>query len=307
MADVDLRRLRYLVVLARERHFGRAAEALGISQPSLSQGIARLEREVGAPLVDREQRPVDLTPAGRALVHGAAPALKALDRAVRAARRTAGARHRLVLAVPRVEFALHPAVRGLLTRTRERLPGWEVQLSPLLTREALDALREGSADAAVVYTSVDLDDVEVTPLFHDEPVVIMPAGHRLARREGVTIADLAAETIVTWSPREMPSVAEAIEAACRREGFVPRLAEAPPEPGALGGMVADGVGVALVSGVWARGWRGGDLVARPLTRPRIVLSVVLVWPREADGPAVRALAAAAQAGAGGLSAPSPAP
>lgn len=293
MADVDLRRLASFVVLARERHFGRAATALGIAQPSLSQQMARLEDEVGVRLIDRASRPVRLTPAGLALAEGAAPGLLALDDAVATARRTAGGNRTLRVALPRTEYARHPALADLLVRVRAALPDHRIALRPLLTVEALAALRAGEVDAAIVYSAVDMDDIEVRPLFHDEPVVIMPPGHRLADSDGVALSDLAGETLVCWSRDVMPSVRDDVEAGCRRAGFEPRLAEAPPEPGALGGMVADGVGVALVSRAWAEGWRGDDIVVRPLVRPRIVMSAVLVWLRTTRNAAVATLAEAA--------------
>lgn len=290
MADVDPRRVASFVVLARERHFGRAAGVLGIAQPSLSQQMSRLEAEVGVTLIDRASRPVSLTPAGHALAEGAARALAALDEAVDAARRSPGDERVLRVALPRTEFARHPALADLLVRVRAALPGHRVALHPLLPGEALAALRAGEVEAAIVYGSVDMDEVEVRPLFHDEPVVLVPPGHRLAHLDGVSLADLAGETLVCWSRDLLSSMWDEVAAGCRRAGVEPRLVEAPSEPGALGGMIADGVGVALVSRAWADGRRGDDIVVRPLIRPRIVMSAVLVWLRTARNDAVRALA-----------------
>lgn len=149
--DVDLRRLRYLLTLAGERHFGRAAALLGIAQPSLSQQIARLEEEVGARLVDRDVRPVALTAAGRVLVEAAGPALDELDAAVSEARRVAGVGRALRVGLPRRAYVRHPRIARLLAETRARLPGSRVEIHELLTREAVLALERGSLDAAVVY------------------------------------------------------------------------------------------------------------------------------------------------------------
>ncbi len=299
--DVDLRRLRYLVALAAERNYGRAAATLGIAQPSLSQAIARLEAEVGVRLVDRDVRPVALTAAGDALVRGTAPALARIDAAVSDARAAAGAGRPFRLGLPRREYARHPVVARLVAGIRARLPGSRVELLPVLTGQAVEALTGGTLDAAVVYSPVTGEGIDVVPLFPDSPVVIMPPGHRLAARAGITLAELEGETLVTWSADVLPGLFETVATACRRAGFEPRVAEAPEEPGALGGMVADGVGVAIVSRVWAEAWSGPRpeatpapaFVARPLVNPRFVLSVVLAWRADADGDPARALAAAA--------------
>lgn len=292
-AAVDLRRLGYLVALARERHFGRAATMLGITQPSLSQQVARLESEVGARLVDRDVRPVALTAAGDALVAGAGPALAHIEDAVAEARRRAGVGRPFRLALPRREYARHPPLARLIAGTRARLPGSRIELVAMLTAEAAVAVRDRAVDAAVVYAPVDGDGIDLRPLFPDAPVVIMPPGHRLAGRPGVSLSDLADEVIVTWSPQVM-AAHDLVVSACRREGFAPRVAEAPAEPGALAGMVADGVGVALVSGMWAASGAAPDLCASPLVHPRIVLSVALIWRADRDDDPVRAVLAASR-------------
>lgn len=293
---VDPQRLRSLIVLAEELHFGRAAARLHITQPSLSQQVARLEREVGVRLVDRGPRGTRLTAAGARLAEAALPALEAIDRAVAEIREAVGVAPALRIGVPRMEYAAHPAIAGVVERARVAAGAERVEFTALLTGAALAALRAGEVDAAYMYAPVDDDSVEVVPAFTDTLLVALPGGHPLAERDRLVFADLAGQTIVTWSRRSMPELRATLEMYCRNEGFTPSVAEAPDTPGALGDMVAATGGVALVAQAWAEMAPESGLVFRAIARPQMVLACVLAWPR--DRPGRRAAAIASAAGTG---------
>ncbi|NJQ05085.1 LysR family transcriptional regulator [Streptomyces lonarensis] len=145
-ADLGLSRLRSFICLAEELHFGRAAQRLHISQPALSQQIARLEKDLATPLLLRTNRAVWLTPAGREFLRGSRAAVRALDETTDATRRRAGSRSPLVLShVPHGDSAPEAFVAGLGALAGEQLFRAGVRVVRHTREEHLRALREGGA------------------------------------------------------------------------------------------------------------------------------------------------------------------
>jgi DNA-binding transcriptional LysR family regulator len=191
MADVDLRKLRYFVAVAERLHFGRAAEALHIAQPVLSRQIKALEDELKAQLFVRDKRATELTPAGRQLLADAGPLLASADalrrRVARAARGpgsfTIGFMPGLIVtAAVRAMLGLHPQLTVNVLRT-----SWDDQT---------DVLHDGRADVSYVRLPVDQSGLQVRALLAEPRVAMLPAGHRLAGKDTITIADLADEHLL---------------------------------------------------------------------------------------------------------------
>jgi DNA-binding transcriptional LysR family regulator len=204
----------------------------------------------------------------------------------------------LRVAVPRREFARHPPVAGIVGRARGLSPGASVEYLPMLGTDAEAAVAEGRADVGFVYAPIHDDRLDALPAFPDEILVALPRGHALGTRDVVALDDLAGGPIVTWSRRTMPGERDAMVAACRRAGFEPEFVEAGDAPGALGRLVADGVGPALVSAAWAGARLDRGLLVRPLVRPRIVLTCMLIWRRGAPTASARPLVDALRAEGG---------
>jgi LysR family transcriptional regulator, benzoate and cis,cis-muconate-responsive activator of ben and cat genes len=196
---VDLRQLRYFVAVAEELHFSRASARLNLAQSALSAQIRQLEGEVGGPLLVRSTRRVELTPAGEALLVDArrilADADGALERCRALARGEAGA---LVIG------SLGPAPGGvfapLLSRFGSLHPDVRVEVRALDFTELIDGVRERRADVAFLYLPLDEPDFEVTPLLAEPRIVVLPSGHRLAKREQLSPADLDGEVFVKQPP-----------------------------------------------------------------------------------------------------------
>ncbi|KUL45196.1 LysR family transcriptional regulator [Streptomyces regalis] len=185
--DLDLRLVRYFTVVAEHGHFGRAAEALRVAQPSLSRQIRRLEQELGARLLDRTPRGTRLTEAGevflrraRALLRSAAEAAAHTRAAARPSRFTVGYTTTLIVT---------PAVRAL----RRRRPDAEVHAVHLPWDEAPAALLDHRVDAVVTRLPLPTDGLEVTVLYDEPRVLMVPLDHRLAGKESVTLDDIAGE------------------------------------------------------------------------------------------------------------------
>ncbi|MFI6880836.1 LysR substrate-binding domain-containing protein [Streptomyces sp. NPDC050400] len=187
--DLDLRLVRYFTVVAEHGHFGRAADALHTTQPSLSRQIRRLEQQLGARLLDRTPQGSRLTGAGEVFL----PRAKALLRsAAQAAAHTRAAAEPSRLTVGFITGAIvTPVVREL----RRRHPDADVQAVHLAWNETRAALLDHRVDVAVARLPFPTDGLDVAVLYDEPRVLLVPAGHRLAGRESVTVDDIAGEPL----------------------------------------------------------------------------------------------------------------
>lgn len=188
---METRELRYFVAVAEELHFGRAAQRLGIAQPPLSRAIRQLERRLGASLLERTSRSVALTEAGSVLLREGRAALDAVDAADRRTRRAAVGTSGLVL------VAKAGASSELLAKLLEAYaaePGSvPVEVYPCGIAEQERLLRDGRADVALLHRPYDSAvGFDTEELCTEGQVVILPAGHPLAGRPHLRMADIAA-------------------------------------------------------------------------------------------------------------------
>ncbi|HSE11201.1 MAG TPA: LysR substrate-binding domain-containing protein, partial [Rudaea sp.] len=192
---MNLRDLRYLVALAEHRHFGRAAEASFVSQPTLSTQIKKLEDELGVALVERTPRKVLLTEVGREIAQRAREVLNEVDQIRAIARRT------LDPESGTVRLGIFPTLGPYLLphvvpRIRERFPRLELLLVEEKTEVALRQLREGRLDAAVLALPIHDDQLHAEFLFEEPFVLAVPEGHELARRKGLKLEDLSDQSLL---------------------------------------------------------------------------------------------------------------
>lgn len=190
MVDVDLRKLRYFVAVAERLHFGRAAAALHIAQPVLSRQIRALEDELKVQLFVRDRRATELTPAGEQLLADARPLLASADalrrRVVRAAKGTTFT----------VGFMPGLIVTQAVRRMQERHPDLTVDVVRLGFDDQTDAIRDGRIDVGYVRLPIDSCGLKVVPLLSEPRVAVVPAEHRLAGKDSISIADLADEHLL---------------------------------------------------------------------------------------------------------------
>lgn len=162
--DIDLRKLRYFVALAAEQHFGRAAERLFIAQPVLSRQIRRLEEELGATLIERAERRFTLTAAGE----------------------------RLSLEGPALLAAADAALRVFETLE----PGVTIDLRQIAWEEQADVLTDGRVDVALVRLPIAERDLVLVPLFREPRLAMLPLDHPLAKRDRISITQLADDPVL---------------------------------------------------------------------------------------------------------------
>ena len=186
-ADLDLRLVRYFTVVAEHRHFGRAAAALLIAQPSLSRQIRHLEQQLGARLLDRTPQGSRLTEAGEVFLPRAKALLRGAGQAAAAAR--AAAQPSRITIGYTVSIIVTPAVRDL----RRQHPDADVHTLHLDWNEPRQALLDHRVDAAVTRLPIRTDGLHVTILYDEPRLLLIPLEHRLAGKESVTLQDIADE------------------------------------------------------------------------------------------------------------------
>ena len=189
VSSLSLRDLEYAVAVARERHFGRAAESCGVSQPALSEQVRKLESILGFALFERTKRSVEPTVRGEAILRQAEALLgdarRLLEDAHRSAEPLSGELRLGVIATLGPYYM--PSVIAL---GRQRFPRLALRLRESTTDELLVALRHGDLDAILVALPVPLDGLVAEPLFFEPFRLACPSDHELAQRDRVGLHDL---------------------------------------------------------------------------------------------------------------------
>jgi LysR family hydrogen peroxide-inducible transcriptional activator len=287
--ELKLKDLRYLVAVAEQRHFGRAAARCFVSQPTLSAQLKKLEQSLGVQLIERAPNNVSLTAAGEQIVARARRIIEASEEVVELARaqRDPLAGRLRVAFLPTIGPYLLPHVTRAIRRS---LPRLELRLYEYQTAPMLEKLREGELDLGVLALPVDLAGLEGRELYREAFTVAVPARHPLAARETLRIADLRGEKLLLLE-----------EGHCLREQALEVCGNAGVSEGedfratsleTLRQMVAAGAGVTLLPELASRGAYGNarGVEIRPFARPAPVRQIGAVWrkttPRRAAVDAV---------------------
>ena len=189
--DLDLRKCRYFIALAEQRHFGRAAEELFIAQPVLSRQVRRLERELNLILIDRTQREFTLTAAGERLLVDARSLLAAADAAVRAVRNAAH-----VSGAIKIGFVTGGSPSAALRIFEARHPGVSVDICQIEWDAQADALLDGRVDVELVRMPIPTNGLELVRLYAEPRLATLPIDHPLAKEPRLRIAQLADDPVV---------------------------------------------------------------------------------------------------------------
>jgi DNA-binding transcriptional LysR family regulator len=244
---MELRHLKYFVVVAEERHFTRAAERLGMAQPPLSQQIRKLEHEIGALLFRRLTRGVELTDAGRVLYEDARRIVDQVEQAKTRAQSAARGQTGHI----RVGFAssvvFHPVIAEIVRAYRETHP--DVRLSPSESNVAalIDDLLAERIDLAIIrQTAQESERLKIEALFDEHMVVALPPQHRLGGEAGISLQSLAQETLIMFPRSIAPVLYDEVMSACQRAGFSPQLGQESTQVASAVSMVAAGFGVSIV-------------------------------------------------------------
>jgi DNA-binding transcriptional LysR family regulator len=242
---VELRHLRYLEALADERHFGRAAVRLGITQPTLSRQIQDLEREVGVRLLLRGRRGVLPTAAGARFLEEARTALTAFERPIEAAR-AASREASGTLTLGTLTASLLTVLAPILPGFRRRHPGVTVRLrATMRSAEQVAAIRTRELDAGFVVLPLTAPDLVVRPIFDDPLVVALPPGDPRGRAKVLRLRDMDDRPLVFFPRSRAPSLHDFIVGVFREGRHRLRIVAEADSHSAVLGLVAAGVGAAL--------------------------------------------------------------
>ena len=242
---MELRQLRYIVALAEERSFTRAAGKVLVAQPALSQQIAKLEAELGLPLVDRTTRRVAMTEAGDRLVEHARRVLKQVEVAREDLADLAGLRTgHLTIGASRTVGALD--LSALLAEFYRRYPAVDLAVREDLSISLARELRADELDLAFITVPGDapVDGLELRVVSSEELVAVLPPGHELTARRKLRVADLQAQTIVAF--RGGATIRQRLDEAATRAGFALRVAFESNEVGRMRALVAAGLAIAVL-------------------------------------------------------------
>jgi DNA-binding transcriptional LysR family regulator len=285
-----LRHLRYFRTVAEEEHFGRAAERLRVAQPSLSQRIQRLERELGVRLFDRGSRGVSLTPAGRVVLAESAELLAAADRLTGAvAGLRSGATGAIRAAVP--PDLGGATVAAILTGFRARSPGGVLELRELTTARQLRELAAGTLDVGVLRHPCTATGLDLGPMLHQPLGVLVASDDPLADATRVALADLTGCELVLFPRESAPALYDETLTACARHGCTPSAVRDVRGGDFARALVRSGAAIALMPETAAE----PGTVWRPLLGTPLTWRTSTAWPAGVGGPAVRMFAETAHA------------
>ncbi|NIZ90133.1 LysR family transcriptional regulator [Kineosporiaceae bacterium B12] len=268
--------LRVFAAVAEHGHVTRAAQALGLGQPTVSRALGRVGEAVGVPLVVPAGRGVRLTAAGEVLAAAAVRALAEVERGVRRVREDDDPRTGRV-ALGFLHTLGASAVPALVRAFREQSPGARFSLRQGAAGALLAELETGAVDLVLTSPLPQRPGLAVRALLEQPLVLALPTGHRLAGRPRLRLADVAAEEFVVFEPGY--GLRSTVDRMFAEAGIVPRIAFEGQDADTVRGLVAAGLGVAVLPA--AEGARG--VVDRPIDGPTTSRTLGLVW-REGDLP-----------------------
>ncbi|MGF6781601.1 LysR family transcriptional regulator [Paraburkholderia sp. GAS334] len=242
---MEFRQLRYFLAVAEHLHFTDAATHLGIAQPPLSQQILKLEREIGTQLFIRHPRRIELTEAGQLFRERARRIVEDVQQAfvdVQNAGRGETGRLSLGFAGSTV---FHPTVAMTMQLYRHAYERVSISCEESNSSLLLDKVAERQLDAALVRMPLNCRDLIVEPLVDEDMLAVLPANHRLNRRQRIDLADLADDSFILFPRPIGPDLYDSIIGACREAGFAPSISMA-PQISSAANLVAAGFGVAMV-------------------------------------------------------------
>ncbi|MFC9787360.1 LysR family transcriptional regulator [Rhodococcus sp. NPDC127528] len=282
---MELRQLEYLIAVAEEASFTRAAERVHISQSGVSAQIRQLERELGAALIDRSSRTATLTAAGEAAI-GHARAALASAAAMRRAVDDVSAVVRGRLVVGMVTACTVTPLFDALSAFHRAHPGVEITLVEDGSDRLTEQVRSGSMDMALIGAATAAPSgLGALPIVSERLVAAVPIGHPLARRRRVALADVARYPIVCM-PRGT-GIRTVLDQACAAAGLRPDIALQASAPDAVADLAIRGLGVAILSESMAGAYHG-RLNAPVVADVDIPAVLALIWSAT-ESPALREL------------------
>jgi DNA-binding transcriptional LysR family regulator len=287
---IDIRQMRYFVVLAETLHFGRAAERLHLTQPPLSRQIIALEKELGARLLERHSRHIRLTRAGERFLDDSKAVLTLFDQACRNARLAElGEIGEITLGF--MMHAAHTIVPGLARRFMAAFPHVELRLRETVPNKLVEDLIAGRLDIGIMFPPNPVQGLEIRPIYREKLCVALNRTHALCDRDVIRRADLGGQPLIMTPEEIAPALRALIMQYCRTGGFLPTVRIEAQLQQTIVSLVAEGLGIALVPESMSK-VGGADVVFRELEDAPAV-DHVIVWRSSSFNPALRRFLATA--------------
>jgi DNA-binding transcriptional LysR family regulator len=285
---LELRLLRYVIAVAEELHFGRAAKRLHLSAPALSKQIKDLERDLSYALFERRTREVLLTPGGAAFVAEARQALVRVERAVECGY-TASRGDSGVFSLGYSPWFRPSLLVPLQAAFAERVPGTRLALHSAYSTTQIELLLKGGLQAGIIELPTSEEGLETHGVWHDELVAALPENHRLASNSEIDRQDLAEEPII-WIARALhPALHNYLQDSRQRLGYMPRMVHEINTLSELLDLVAAGAGIGFVKMSVMERVREPGVVFRPLSGPKLFIDTGVTYRSDNRSEALRVL------------------
>ncbi|NES93822.1 MAG: LysR family transcriptional regulator [Desertifilum sp. SIO1I2] len=279
---MELRHLHYFIAVAEELHFSRAAERLCISQPPLSQQIRDLEDELGVKLFERTKRQVHLTEAGKVFLDRSYLLLAQLEQAIAATQRI-GRGEVGQLAIGFVDSAMYTSLPEMLKGFREQFPAVELRLQEMTTAQQIQALYDKQIDVGIVRSAISEPGLSVECLLPESLVLALPENHPLSAQTQVSLSALADEFFILFPAKLGPVFYQQIMQSCEQAGFRPKVTQEAVQMQTIIGLVAAGLGIAIVPASMQNFHRSG-VIYRLLQEQISNTGLYLAWRQYGSAP-----------------------
>jgi LysR family hydrogen peroxide-inducible transcriptional activator len=273
---MEIHQLRYFTAVARAQSFSRAAQRCFVSQPSLSQQIAKLERSLGQRLFDRLGRRVVLTEAGRVLLDRAESILSAVEeteRRLRDRNATDGGRVTVGILPTIAPYLLGPALKRFFHPNSAT----EVTIQEDVTAQLVAGAAAGDLDLAIVALPIGDERLTVEHLFTEPLFLVLPPDHRFVRKRNIRLEDLRDDRFIVLN--EMHCLGEQVLSVCRASGCEPKIACRSAQISTIQSLIALGQGISLLPAMARRAERGKQRVYCRLAGEQPTRTIAAIWHR----------------------------
>ncbi|MCS2609766.1 LysR family transcriptional regulator [Halomonas dongshanensis] len=283
---IETRLLKSFICVAEELHFGRAALRLHIAQPALTRQIKQLEEKLGVVLLERTQRKVILTSAGRHFYTRACQIIADIHYAASEVKRV-NAGEAGLLSVGFIHSSTYGITPKVLRLFRDRYPEVELDLSEMTIADQIAGLQAEKLDVGILRPPISDIRLQTHTLCDETFILAVPASHPLAEHGIVALEKLKEERFILFSQHMSPLFYSRIIAMCERAGFVPRVAQQATQIHTVMGLISANMGISIVPSV-ARNLNMPEVSCLEIENAPPPVQVALAWRRSDESSILRA-------------------
>jgi DNA-binding transcriptional LysR family regulator len=283
---LEISQLRCFVAVGEELHFGRAAERLNMTQPPVSRQVRLLEHQVGTPLLERTNRMVRFTAAGKVFFPEAARILRLAEEAAMTARRIAKGEKGSIAIGFTAAFG-YGLLPSMVQRLHQQAPNISLVLKEMVTSEQLEALDSGLLDVGLMRPHPPQGGLETVLLGHEALMLAIPAREAKNWPRKPTLSCLHEKPFISYSPYEANYFYQLVHSCLQREGVKPDIVDHVPQIHTMLALVDSGIGVALIPETASRLHFQGVLLRRMTMKPMRPVEMVFCCRKDNDNPILK--------------------